>query len=428
MLWRALGHIREGFYIDVGAWSPDKDSVTKAFYDRGWRGINVEPNPLLHAELARNRTRDINLKVAIGAHPGKAVMNFVDNSGLSTLSDAVAARHRAAGRGMNRSEVDVLSLQDIFSAHVPDGQPIHFLKIDVEGMEGDIIRGFPWSRIRPWVLVIEATEPMSQEATHASWEPSLTGADYVFAYWDGLNRFYVAQEHASLALKFSAPPNVFDGFELAQSALLNERVQVLQMQLDRVSDELSKAVTQSDERRRSLEVVADELSKAAAQADERRRILGRLQLDWEELSRRLKASQDRVHALEASISWRATQPLRRLLSFFPAVWRQSLSGLRVMAVSGLRRPRLVAAVHAVLGLVPPLHRWAMRRVDLLVQGHVRKWGAMPGQVRASTVPVTSSDLLSAKAYFLVVDAVQGAVTVDQALARLRAELSDLRRN
>ena len=44
MLWRALKHISNGFYIDVGAWSPDIDSVTRIFYEHGWRGVNVEPN------------------------------------------------------------------------------------------------------------------------------------------------------------------------------------------------------------------------------------------------------------------------------------------------------------------------------------------------------------------------------------------------
>ncbi len=38
---------------------------------------------------------------------------------------------------------------------------------------------------------------------------------YVFAYWDGLNRFYVAREHAELLPAFERPPNVFDGFALS---------------------------------------------------------------------------------------------------------------------------------------------------------------------------------------------------------------------
>ena len=34
---------KNGFYIDIGAHDPDKISVTKAFYLRGWHGINIEP-------------------------------------------------------------------------------------------------------------------------------------------------------------------------------------------------------------------------------------------------------------------------------------------------------------------------------------------------------------------------------------------------
>ncbi|MCU0506725.1 MAG: FkbM family methyltransferase, partial [Chloroflexi bacterium] len=40
MLWRALGDVGAGFYVDVGAFSPTEDSVTLAFSERGWRGIN----------------------------------------------------------------------------------------------------------------------------------------------------------------------------------------------------------------------------------------------------------------------------------------------------------------------------------------------------------------------------------------------------
>jgi hypothetical protein len=41
LLWRALGAVQDGFYIDVGANDPQEGSVTKLFYDAGWHGINV---------------------------------------------------------------------------------------------------------------------------------------------------------------------------------------------------------------------------------------------------------------------------------------------------------------------------------------------------------------------------------------------------
>ena len=55
-----------GFYIDVGANHPRIDSVTLAFYERGWRGINIEPLPHLHRELEQERPEDLNLNLAIG--------------------------------------------------------------------------------------------------------------------------------------------------------------------------------------------------------------------------------------------------------------------------------------------------------------------------------------------------------------------------
>ena len=43
MLRRVFAELDTGFYIDVGANDPSADSVTKAFYDAGWHGINIEP-------------------------------------------------------------------------------------------------------------------------------------------------------------------------------------------------------------------------------------------------------------------------------------------------------------------------------------------------------------------------------------------------
>ena len=66
LLWRALGGVTDGFYIDVGAAHPDIDSVTRAFYDRGWSGINIEPTPEYSLRLAAARPRDVNLRLVLG--------------------------------------------------------------------------------------------------------------------------------------------------------------------------------------------------------------------------------------------------------------------------------------------------------------------------------------------------------------------------
>ena len=77
----------KGFYVDIGANHPVNDSVTKYFYDRGWNGINIEPNINQYELLEQQRPRDTNLKVGISNKPGKLKLRIYDKGdGLSTFS------------------------------------------------------------------------------------------------------------------------------------------------------------------------------------------------------------------------------------------------------------------------------------------------------------------------------------------------------
>ncbi|MBW4046347.1 MAG: FkbM family methyltransferase [Proteobacteria bacterium] len=231
ILWRALRHIDQGFYIDVGAWSPDADSVTRAFYERGWRGINVEPNRHWWPQLATKRFRDINLGIALGDAGCTQQDYIINESGLSTLDATEARRLYQPGFTATEQSVDVTTLAQICAEHVPQEQPIHFLKIDVEGYELNVVRGHEWRQWRPWIVVIESTRPASQVEAHADWEPVLLEAGYQFVYADGLNRYYLADEHADLASAFRYPPNVFDNFVLDSQQQAEQRLQATHRRL-----------------------------------------------------------------------------------------------------------------------------------------------------------------------------------------------------
>lgn len=97
MLWRALKHVPDGFYIDVGAAEPGHLSVTRLFYENGWSGINIEPNPQLFQELQKARTRDVNLMVGAAETSGTKTFYRIGTTGLSTLDTAVAEHHAATG-------------------------------------------------------------------------------------------------------------------------------------------------------------------------------------------------------------------------------------------------------------------------------------------------------------------------------------------
>lgn len=61
----------KGFYIDVGANHPVTHSNTWLFYQNGWRGITVEPNPCLAGLHRTRRPRDVVLAAAVGKKRGR---------------------------------------------------------------------------------------------------------------------------------------------------------------------------------------------------------------------------------------------------------------------------------------------------------------------------------------------------------------------
>lgn len=92
ILYGVLKDIDKGFYIDVGANDPEFMSVTKAFYDRGWNGINIEPLHALCAKLVQERPRDINLCIGCGKERGK--MDLYECGLMSTFSTEEVTRQK----------------------------------------------------------------------------------------------------------------------------------------------------------------------------------------------------------------------------------------------------------------------------------------------------------------------------------------------
>ncbi len=147
-LWRALQSVENGFYLDVGANHPTDDSVTRAFYDRGWRGINIEPVPAYYDALCQQRPHDINLQCVAGENAESLTFYTIADTGLSTVEASVAQQHRDAGMDVRNQTVQSRTLVSICEQYAQD-RPIHFLKIDVEGHEETVLRGMDFSRWRP---------------------------------------------------------------------------------------------------------------------------------------------------------------------------------------------------------------------------------------------------------------------------------------
>lgn len=324
MLWRALKHIENGVYVDVGAQNPIIDSVSKAFYEHGWRGIHFEPVPYYADLLRQDRPDEVVLEVALSDVEGTLEFNVIAKTGLSTAVNNYAQRHYS-DQGFESQKIQVPTLTLTSALRSIEDKDVHWLKIDVEGLEEKVLKGWDSQVLRPWIMVIEATIPASPEVNYANWEPMLIAADYQFVYFDGLNRFYVAKEHSELVEAFSCPPNVFDGFELSglassqlcrglieshkacESELVAEqqKAENLFAQLSQANEQNSQLHLQGDRCKSNALWLQNEWDAAKVKIDE----LNHSSHHWWTVADGLNQENKTLYT---SRSWRITKPLRLL--------------------------------------------------------------------------------------------------------------------
>jgi FkbM family methyltransferase len=236
MLNRVFDSVPQGFYVDVGAYHPAIDSNTYAMYLRGWRGVAIEPAPAMASLWAGRRPDDVLIQAAAGTASGHTTFFTIgDIQQYSTTTPQTAELHRSGGAQVKATMVPQVSLNDVLARHRPSGD-IHCVSIDVEGGERAVLEGLDLRRYRPWVILLESVEPGRPVPNHAAWEPLLLDHGYEFAYFDEVNRFYVAKERSHLKRFFACGPCVWDDFihidlVTARSELAQARAELEQLRL-----------------------------------------------------------------------------------------------------------------------------------------------------------------------------------------------------
>lgn len=201
-----------GTYVDVGGGHPVADNVSFWFYLKGWRGLIVEPQESLAAIYSGVRPRDHVASCLAGRAEGEAEFHVVEKlHGFSTTVRENAAGANQFGAGFTTIRKPVRTLASLCAE--AGLTRIDFLKIDVEGAEAETLAGMDFKRWRPRVVAVEAIAPGSMQESWQDWEPLLIAAGYTFAFFDRLNRFYVANEEQALAQRFPREPAPWDKVE-----------------------------------------------------------------------------------------------------------------------------------------------------------------------------------------------------------------------
>ena len=166
-LWEILHlvlRIEHPTYMDVGAHHPVFNNNTYYFYERGSRGVLVEPNPGLHGVLEQVRPHDVLVRAGIGvtaqAEADFYIIGGSEDGQLNTFSreqaEALVTRSRGHYSIAKVMKIPLLNINDLMRKHW-NGPP-NLLSLDTEGFDLPILRSLDFKRLRPDVVCVETVE------------------------------------------------------------------------------------------------------------------------------------------------------------------------------------------------------------------------------------------------------------------------------
>lgn len=146
MLWRALGQITAGRYIDAVAGHAAQTSLGRAFREQGWHGVHAAP----------------------------------DGGG----KDGAAPR---------------VVLDTAFDACAPG--PVHWLHLDAIDLDEGVLDGWRRSDLRPWIVVVSRAR-----TAPSAWQAELSGKGYALAGRSADTLFYVLHEPSTPGVQLAHLP------------------------------------------------------------------------------------------------------------------------------------------------------------------------------------------------------------------------------
>jgi FkbM family methyltransferase len=147
-----------GFYVDVGAHHPKRFSNTYFFSKQGWRGINIDATPGCMRAFNKSRPTDINIEAPVSRSQETLTFYMFDEPALNGFSNELSEQRSSKGQTykiIKTIDLETVTLSEILTKHLPKGQLIDFMSIDVEGLDYDVLLSNDWNRFRPKIILVE---------------------------------------------------------------------------------------------------------------------------------------------------------------------------------------------------------------------------------------------------------------------------------
>ncbi len=154
----------KGFYVDIGSHHPLRFSNTQFFYEKGWKGINIDATPGSMNAFKKVRPFDINLEVGISDKQGEMFYHLFEESALNCFDKEVANERLSEGWPLiEKICIKTHPINDILDEYLPKNSQIDFIDIDVEGFELQILSQFNFDKYAPKYFLTEALDNIEQD-------------------------------------------------------------------------------------------------------------------------------------------------------------------------------------------------------------------------------------------------------------------------
>jgi FkbM family methyltransferase len=155
-------------YLDIGASDPLVLNNTMLLYQCGGRGVLVEPDAEMAGKLKKRRGRDIVIDAAVAFDARRSAELIRMSSSVFNSFSERQVQHivqSSAGWGAEQSviervEVALIPINEIIERHCGGVAP-HFLSIDAESVDFEILQSLDFQRFRPWIICAESSRPRS---------------------------------------------------------------------------------------------------------------------------------------------------------------------------------------------------------------------------------------------------------------------------
>jgi len=155
IFWNKIVTKTNGFFIDIGAYHPVKGSNTFLFYNHGWNGINIDPNPYTINLFNKKRKRDINIQAAISDKEEESTYYYYGETFSQNSLSKEFMQKFGNSAPAKEMKINTFRLETILNQHSHKFNQIDFLNIDVEGLDYNVLISNDWNKFRPKIVIVE---------------------------------------------------------------------------------------------------------------------------------------------------------------------------------------------------------------------------------------------------------------------------------